>query len=70
MEEVSVQVTEPRRRPVRRPGPSQIKMCGFCRLFRAMKIAELTAGSDDKTQRSPAGDRTQVLQIQVPRSNH
>ena len=33
--EVSVQVTEPRRRPVRRPGPSQIKMYGFCRLFRA-----------------------------------
>ena len=32
----SVQVTEPRRRPVRRPGPSQIKMHGFCRLFRAM----------------------------------
>ena len=30
------QVTEPRRRPVRWPGPSQIKMYGFCRLFRAM----------------------------------
>ena len=36
MGEVSVQVTEPRRRPVRRPGPSQIKMYGFCRPFRAM----------------------------------
>ena len=36
MGEVSVQVTEPRRRPFRRPGPSQIKMYGFCRLFRAM----------------------------------
>ena len=36
MGEVSVQVTEPRRRPVRRPGPSQIKMHGFCRPFRAM----------------------------------
>ena len=33
MGEVSVQVAEPRRRPVRRPGPSQIKMYGFCRLF-------------------------------------
>ena len=31
---VSVQVTKPRRRSVRRPGPSQIKMMyGFCRLF-------------------------------------
>ena len=38
MGEVSVQVTEPRRRPVRRPGPSQIKMCGFCRPFCAMDI--------------------------------
>ena len=33
---VRVLVTEPRRRPVRWPGPSQIKMYGFCRLFRAM----------------------------------
>ena len=33
---MSVQVTEPRRCPVRRPGPSQIKMYGLCRLFRAM----------------------------------
>ena len=32
-----MQVTEPRRRPVRRAGPSQIKMCGFCRPFRAMR---------------------------------
>ena len=39
MGEVSVQVTEPRRRQVRRPGLSQIKMCGFCRLFRAMEYA-------------------------------
>ena len=37
MGEVSVQVTEPRRRPVRRPGLSQIKMYEFCRLFRAMQ---------------------------------
>ena len=34
--EVSVQVTEPRRRQVRRTGPSQIKMNWFCRLFCAM----------------------------------
>ena len=34
-----MQVTEPRRRPVRRPGPSQIKMYGFCRPFRAMSPA-------------------------------
>ena len=34
MGEVSVLVTEPRRwRPVRWPGPSQIKMYGSCRLF-------------------------------------
>ena len=31
-----MQVTGPRRRSVRRPGPSQIKMYGFCRPFRAM----------------------------------
>ena len=31
-----MQVTKPRRRPVHRPGPSQIAMCGFCRLFRVM----------------------------------
>ena len=38
MGEVSVQVTEPRRRPVRRPGPSQIKMCRVCGPFRAMPL--------------------------------
>ena len=41
MGEVSVQVTGPRRRPVRRPGPSQIKMYGFCRPFRAMSFCPL-----------------------------
>ena len=46
MGEVSVQVTEPRRRLVRRPGPSQIKMYGFCRLFRAMNT-----GHHQKLQR-------------------
>ena len=45
MGEVFVQVTEPRRRPVRRPGPSQIKMCGFCRPFRAMHAQTCTACS-------------------------
>ena len=48
MGEVSVQVTEPQRRPVRRPGPSQIKMYGFCHLFRAMMPV-----NDPNTQRSP-----------------
>ena len=38
---VPVQVTELRRCPVRRLGPSQIKMYGFCRLFRAMFVPEL-----------------------------
>ena len=46
MGEVSVQVTEPRRRPVRRPGPSQIKMYGFCRPFRAMFTVSASTGSN------------------------
>ena len=41
MGEVSVQVTEPRRRSVRRPGPSQIKMYGFCRPFRTMLLKNI-----------------------------
>ena len=40
MGEVSVQITEPRRRPVRRPGPSQTEMYGLCRLFRTMTTEE------------------------------
>ena len=35
--------------------------------FSPTKIEELTAGSDEKTQRSPAGDRTRVLQMLVTR---
>ena len=48
MGEVSVQVTEPQQRPVRRPGPSQIKMCGFCRPFRACEH-ECMAGHQTST---------------------
>ena len=34
------------------------------------KIEELTVGSDEKTQRSPAGIEPRVLRILVARSNH
>ena len=44
MGEVSVQVTKPQRRPARRPGPSQVKMYGFCHLFRAMKTFTALVG--------------------------
>ena len=51
MGEVSLQVSEPRRRPVRRPGPSQTKMYGFCRLFRTMEAQQ--AQSKDRRWWAP-----------------
>ena len=45
-----MQVTEPRRRPVCRPGPSQIKMCGFCRPFHAMTERRLHFDSPTRTR--------------------
>ena len=53
MGEIAVKVTQPRRRPVRRPGPSQTKMYGFAAYFaqRGVKLGKtrnffLPASSD------------------------
>ena len=51
---VSVQVTEPRRRPVRRLGPSQIKIYGFCCLFCAMSICTVLMKTNHVVRNSPA----------------
>ena len=40
-ERVQYSLTESRPLAVRRPAPSQIKMYGFCRLFRAMSASKL-----------------------------
>ena len=42
----------------------------FSSLSATTKIEELTAGSDEKTQRSPPGIEPRVLQILVARSDH
>ena len=42
----------------------------FSSLSATTKIEELTAGSDEKTQRSPPGIKPKVLRILVARSNH
>ena len=43
-------LTESRPPAVRRPGPSQIKMYGFCRLFRAMRERLLASFASDRKQ--------------------
>ena len=45
-ERVRCSLTESRPPAVRRPAPSQIKMYGFCRLFRAMFHAWGNTGDD------------------------